>query len=125
MQLTTPEIVALGIGAIEGVLSFLSAVLPKPTEEESIVNNILNLIHGAGFNSYKIVKPKSKKAEDSINSLISITDEALKTIKSIADSLKPTATYYQPYNSEPDKEKQSETVTDKPATATVIPPTTK
>lgn len=111
MQLTTPEIIGLAVVAIEGVLSFLSAVLPRASEEESIVNNILNLIHGAGFNSDKIVKPANKKAQESVNSLVTFADEGLKIIKSLADSVnnsqKPE--YYKPFTMGETHESEPET----------------
>ncbi len=78
MQLTTPEIIGLAVVAIEGILSLLSAVLPKASEEESIVNNILNLIHGAGFNSDKIVKSTDKRSQNALDSLVSVISEGLK-----------------------------------------------
>ena len=71
MQLSTSEVIAGGIVAIEGVLSFLSGVLPKASEEETFVNNVLNLIHGAGFNSDKVVLPKNKQSKADIENLIS------------------------------------------------------
>ena len=83
-QLTTPETIAAAIGALAGVLSFLSAVLPKASEEETIVNNILNLIHGAGFNSGKIVLPKSQAAiSDENKALISVLNSATTLLKEI------------------------------------------
>ena len=112
MQLTTPEIIGLAVVAIEGILSLLSAVLPKASEEESIVNNILNLIHGVGFNSDKIVKPANKKAQESVNSLVTFADEGLKIIKSLADSVNnnmPNTAYYKPFTMGETNESEPET----------------
>jgi len=84
-QLTTPEIIVGAVVAIEGVLSFLSAVLPKASGEETIVNDILNLIHGAGFNSGKIVQPKSKTD-------LALNDKALSILESASTLLKDLET---------------------------------
>ncbi|MHB8569659.1 MAG: hypothetical protein ACYC97_05605 [Metallibacterium sp.] len=91
-QLTTPEMIAGGIGALAGVLSFLSAVLPKASEEETIINNILNLIHGAGFNSGKIVQPKTQAEQDFQNSALTLISEAVSAIKSTTATNTPSNT---------------------------------
>lgn len=87
MQLTTPETVGLAVIAIEGVLSFFSAILPKSSEEETIANNILNLIHGAGFNSSKITQPVSKAEQAKDQYLSNLINETMDLIKKSSDSL--------------------------------------
>ena len=87
MQLTTPETVGLAVIAIEGVLSFFSAILPKSSEEETIANNILNLIHGAGFNSSKITQPVSKAEQAKTQQLSNLINDSIDLLKKSTDSL--------------------------------------
>lgn len=52
--MTNTDIIILAIPAAEGVLSFLSAVLPKASKEENIVNSLLDFIHTIGLNFTKV-----------------------------------------------------------------------
>lgn len=87
MQLTTPETIGLAVIAIEGVLSFFSAILPKSSEEETIANNILNLIHGAGFNSSKITQPVSKAQQAKDEQLSNMINDSIDLLKKSTEKL--------------------------------------
>ena len=92
MQLSTPEVIGGAIVAIEGVLSFLSGILPKASEEETFVNNVLNLIHGAGFNSDKVVLPKKKQSKvDIANLLTDIVSDVVPMVEKILEDKDNTA----------------------------------